>query len=278
ILIGKRMLEHDDWFQMLDVFFRDSRNSLTPRVVVFDGEISDIVYLDRKEKPMLPMLLREMIVTKSGRTESTKTNLQELHRQIYEKGMTPYVPQVGLEHDEIALQGTALLDHRAKLAVSLNIQETVLLLMLQKEANHSTSLTIPVPGEWKKGPFHKNRLSFSMQKVKTTIGTSYANDRFQFDIRVDMRIALTELLFPYHTDKEQKQLEKKIASQVQKLIEDLIAKIQKHRVDPLGLGVYARAYAYKPYKQAEEHWGQAVADSNIRVKVHVEIGSTGPVK
>ncbi|MDF2725865.1 MAG: germination protein Ger(x)C family, partial [Paenibacillus sp.] len=36
ILIGKRMLEHDDWFQMLDVFFRDSRNSLTPRVVVFD--------------------------------------------------------------------------------------------------------------------------------------------------------------------------------------------------------------------------------------------------
>ncbi|TMV50006.1 Ger(x)C family spore germination protein [Paenibacillus mesophilus] len=278
VLIGKRMLQHADWFRMMDVYFRDSRNTLTPSVVVYNGPLSDIIYLDKKEQPMLPMLLRGMIDAKSARSETVRTTLQELHRQLYEKGVTPYISEAYLDHDDIVLQGMALLDHKGKYVVSLNGQETVLMQILQKEAKKSVSLTIPIPGESKRGPFYTDRLSLSTQKVNTNIVTSYAGGRFHFDIRVDMRVALTEILFPYHAQDQQKQLESSITSQVQKQFDDLVRKIKQYRIDPIGLGLYARAAEYKRFKNVEDHWGEAVAEADIRVTVSLEIGSSGPVK
>jgi Ger(x)C family germination protein len=278
VLIGKRMLEHADWFRMMDVYFRDPRNTLSPRVIAFNGPLSDIIYLHQKDQPMLPVQLRGMVDSKSVRLETVKTTLQELHRQMYEKGVTPYIARAHLENKEVVLEGTTLLDHKGKFAAALNIPETILLQILQKKVNKTVSLTIPIPGEMKRGPFHTDRLSFSSQKVNTKIKSFYARDRFHFDIRVNMRVTLTELLFPYRSKDQKKQLEKMITSQVQKQLDDLILKIKKHRIDPIGLGLYARAHEYKQYKSVEEHWGETVAKSDIRVEVNVEIGSSGPVK
>lgn len=278
VLLGKRMLRHADWFRVLDVFFRDARNTLTPSVVVYNGPLSDFIYLDEKEQPPLPMLLRGMIDTKSERSETVKTNLQELHRQLYEKGMTPSISEAYLDQGEVVLLGVALLDDKGKFAVSLSGQETVLLQILQKEAKKSVSLTIPIPGEAKKGPFHTERLSLSTEEVNTNIAAAYAEGRFQFDIQVELRVALTEILFPYHSQDQQEQLERSITSQLQQQFDDLILKIQSHKIDPIGLGLYARAHAYKAYKSAEAHWGETVAESDIRATVRVKIGSSGPVK
>ncbi|MBP1995135.1 Ger(x)C family spore germination protein [Paenibacillus eucommiae] len=278
ILIGKRMLEHADWFRILDVFFRDARNSLTPRVVAYNGPLSEIIYLNPKDQPMMPMLLTGMVDTKSSRSETVKTTLQELHRQMFEKGMTPYIPEVKVEKKEIVLQGTTLLDHKGKFATALTTQETVLLQMLQKEAKKTVSLTIPIPGKKKIGPFHTDRLSFNTQKVQTQIKTSYPQDHFQFDIHVKMRVTLTEVLFAHKLQDQEEQLEKMLTGQVQKQMDNLISRLKKHRIDPIGLGLHARAHEYEHYKKAEDHWGEAIAESDIKVVVSVEIGSGGPVK
>lgn len=278
VLIGKRMLQHPDWFRLLDVYFRDARNTLTPRVVAFNGPLSDIVYLDEKDQPLLPMLLREMVDTKSARSETVKTTLQELHRQLFEKGMTPYISYAYLDHKDVVLQGMTLLDHKGRLVVSLNAEETILMQILQKKAKKSVSLTIPIPGETKRGPFHTDRISLSTQKSNTNIKTSYVGDRFHFDIRVDMRVAITEILFPYDLQVQQEELENIIKSQLQKQFNDLILNVQKHKIDPIGLGLYARSHEYKHYKSVEEQWGETAAEADIHVSVNVEIGSSGPVK
>lgn len=279
ILVGKRFLAHEGWFSMFDVYFRDSKNSLSQRIVACDGPVSEIMYLNPKDQPMLPMLLRGMVDTKSDRSETVKTTLQELHRHMYEKGMTPSISEVRLDKDKkIVLSGTALLDHHGKYAVSLDIPDTVLLHILQRRAHKPVGFTVPVPGEPKRGPFAFDRVSFNAEDVKTKIKTSFRENKFHFDIRVNMPIVLTEMLFDFDVQKKGEQLEKTIAEQMEGQFARFIGNIQARRLDPIGLGLYARAYAYERYKQAEDNWVDTLAAADIRVSVKVKLKSMGPVK
>ncbi|NOU91714.1 Ger(x)C family spore germination protein [Paenibacillus sp. LMG 31456] len=279
ILVGKRMLQHKDWFRMLDVIFRDSRNTVTDRVIAFDGPVSEIIYLNPDDQPYLPLLLRGMVDTKSERSETVKTTAQELHRDIYEKGITPSISEVKLdENKNIQLNGATLLDHRGKYSATLETQETVLLNILQNKTSKSVNLTLPIPGITKKGPFDRDKVSFNAEKIKTKIKTSYKQDKFRFDVNIQMDVVLTEILFPVSVRNKGVDLEKMIGEQVQKETNALIRKIQSHKIDPVGFGLYARAYQYKHYKEAEDHWGQELANADIQVSVNVSILGMGPVK
>lgn len=278
ILIGKRILEHENWYRLMDVILRDTKNPSNQRIVMYNGPLSEIVYLNLKENPMLPVLLRGMVDTKSAHSETVKTTFQELDRLIYEKGITPYLSETVLDKDkQIVMNGTTLLDKKGKYAMSLNIPETILLHILQKNVNKPVSLTIPIPGYSKSGPFAADQLSFKADRVKTKINTAYRNERFQFAIGVDMSISLTEWLLPVDVQKQGKQLERLIAEQVQHQFENLIRTIQTHKIDPIGLGLYARAYENSPFKEAQDSWGQTLAEADIAISVKVTIRSTGPI-
>lgn len=89
VLLGRHFLKYEDWFPMLDVLFRDARNTVTDRVIAVDGPVKDLIYLNPPDQPLLPILLRNMIDTKTKRSETYATTVQEFHRQFYDKGLTP---------------------------------------------------------------------------------------------------------------------------------------------------------------------------------------------
>ncbi|OPH46791.1 hypothetical protein BC351_12690 [Paenibacillus ferrarius] len=277
LLVSKRLLKHPDWQRILDVFSRDAKNPITCRMIMYDGPLSDVVFLNQKDQPFLPLLLRGMVDTKSGRSETVKTTFQDMHRLRLENGMTPYIAEIRLDR-EIKLSGTALLDHQGRYVDSLNSQETILLQILQNKAKNAVSLTLAIPGQRKRGPLNTDKLSFSTNKTKTKIQTSFQQDTFQFDLAVHLSIALTERLFPYDMDNKTTELEKAIAEQLKKQFEQLIHKIQSKRVDPIGLGIHAQAFTYKRYKKVEEHWGQTLSQANINVSVKVNMEEMGTIK
>lgn len=278
ILIGKRLLQHEDWFPLLDVLFRDARNTVMDRVIVIDGPVSDVFFLNANNQPLLPILLRGMVESKSKKSETYATTVQELHRQFHEKGITPYMAEVKLKKQEIRLEGSALLSEKGKYEASFGAQETVLLSILQKQAKSGISLSYRMPGKPIKSPFATDMLSFSASKIKTKIKTSYQNGRFHFDFQIKMIIGLSEHLFPYDISKDAKKLEKQAAEQMKAQMEKVIQIIQKHEIDPIGLGIYARAFEYKEFKKVEDNWGEAVKDADINVKLDLTIGAMGPVK
>jgi Ger(x)C family germination protein len=279
ILIGKRILEHEDWFQLLDVFFRDMKNPLTPRIIAVDGPISDIMYLNPKDQPMLPLLLRGMIDTKSAKSETVQTTLQNLHWQMYEKGVTPSISGIRLDKaNRIMLTGATLLDHKGKYKTSLNTENTTLLQILNKKAKRPVNLTITIPGHENSGPIQTDHVSIMVQSMKTKVKTSYQQNKFRFDINITMPVDLTELLFPFDVRKNGKELEELISEQVKKKFENLIKKIQKHQIDPIGLGLNARAHEYRKYKKVEDHWGETLSKADIHISVKIKIRSMGPMK
>lgn len=278
ILIGKRLVQYEGWFKMLDVLFRDARNTVMDRVVIVDGNVSDLFRLNNKEQPQMPILIRGMVDTKSKRSETYATTVQELHRQFYEKGVTPYVAEIKIIKNDIGLEGAALLSEKGKYVTSLHAQETVLLSLLQKKAKAGIGLSYRIPSEPKTGPFATDIISFSASKIKTKIKTSYQDNRFQFDYHIKMTITLSERLFAFDVLNNGNELEELIVKQMKAELEKLIKKLQKHQIDPIGLGVYARAFQYKKYKKVEDRWGEAIKDATINVKLDLKIEAMGPVK
>ncbi|MNG37666.1 hypothetical protein D3C84_1250870 [compost metagenome] len=69
-----------------------------------------------------------------------------------------------------------------------------------------------------------------------------------------------------------------ISELTQQQFNNLIKKIQQNQIDPIGLGLYARAHEYRQYKKVEEHWGETLSEADIHLTVKVKIGSTGPMK
>ncbi|WP_028549622.1 Ger(x)C family spore germination protein [Paenibacillus sp. UNC451MF] len=279
MLISKKVLQHPNWFQLLDVFFRDAKNPLTIRMIAYDGPLSEIIHLNPKDQPMLPMLLRKMIDTKSARSETVNTTIQDLHWQIFEKGITPSISEVGLGHsNEVRLLGTALLDRKGKYILSLDAQETVLLSILQDHTQGTVSLTLPIPGVPKTGPLETNRISFSSDKVKSKIKTTFQNGKFRFDFHIQMPIGISEVLYPISELYTAEQLEQIISKQAQKQFEGLIRIFQEHAIDPIGMGRYARAYHYNDYKKIQEIWSSTFAKSEVHITVKASIQNAGPVK
>lgn len=278
LLIGKRLLEHEDWFRMLDVLFRDPRNTVMDRVIVIDSPVSEIIYLNKDDQPQLPILLRGMVETKSKKSETYATTVQDLHQLFYEKGISPYMAEVKIVKKELRLAGSALLNSRGKYEISLDAQETALLHVLQKKVKPGVSFSYRMPSEPNIGPFATDMLSFTASKIKTKIATSYQNGRFVFDFHIKMTIGLSEHLFPYDVAHDANKLEKQAAEQMKAQMEQVIRSFQKHQIDPIGLGIYARAFEYKAFKKVEDHWGEAFQDADVHVKLDLTIGAMGPIR
>ncbi|PYI54929.1 Ger(x)C family spore germination protein [Paenibacillus flagellatus] len=274
VLIGKRVLQHPDWFQMLDVMYRDAKMTVNARVIAVDGKVSDIIGYYPENKPRLSLHLVKLTDTASRRNITVKTTLQEFHRQMHDKGMTASVTEM-VKRREIEVKGTALLDDRGRYVTSLGIQESTLLQLLRRGLQHEMSLTLPIPVDTPNERLMKNRVSFFVKKGKVRVRTSVREGRFVFDIRLDMNVAVSERMFRFEIKKNAKSLETMVRDELGKQFASLVRKLQTNRVDPIGLGLYARAYQYREWKKVEDRWSETFAEADIRVTPVVSIVGDG---
>lgn len=277
LLIGRRILEHEDWFSILDSVYRNPSFSLNTRVITVDGPVADVIFFEPQDKPQLPLHLKEVIDKNNERTLTILHTLQVLHRQMYEKGMTPTISEIKKEKD-VELVGMSLLDDKGKYVDTLNIQESSLLIVLKDEQKKELTLSMPMTSLDKEGGiFNKNELSIDVSQIKTKVQTKYEQDKFHFNYKIHMTVNIVERLFPLDGVKKE-ELQKMIEQEVKSKFESLIKKIQDNKIDPIGLGLHARAYQYQQYKKVEDHWAEVLAEANINVSLDVEIKSMGATK
>ena len=44
VLLGKRLLKHEGWYPLLDVLYRDTKNTITADVVYVNDPVSQVIY------------------------------------------------------------------------------------------------------------------------------------------------------------------------------------------------------------------------------------------
>ncbi|MCZ8512714.1 Ger(x)C family spore germination protein [Paenibacillus filicis] len=274
VLLSKRLLQHEDWFPLFDIMFRDVHFNATARVVAVDGPVAEIFDFAPKDKPLLPYHMAELIDTSNKRNITVKRTLQDLHRQMDDKGVTASITEIK-KVKEIEVKGTSALTKKGKYKTLLRLQESALLLLLQREERKSVSLTIPAPKQADTGDVIEPRLSFSMRHTAPKFKVSYQNGRFDIDIKLKLNVLITERTFLMDIQENNKMLEEHIANEVTKEIEKLVKRLQKNKVDPVGFGYYARGYQYQEWKKVEQNWEEAFSKANVRVSTKVTIKGKG---
>ncbi|MGZ9585815.1 Ger(x)C family spore germination protein [Paenibacillus marinisediminis] len=277
ILIGKRVFEHEDWFNLLDTVYRDGRNPSLSTVVMVDGRVADIFSLKPKDKPRLPVYLMNLINSSLKVNITVKTSLQKLRRQYMDKGVTPSITAFKPDSD-VKITGTALLDESGIYKMTLNPNQNMLLRILRHETDGLFTFTITLPDQHNKGLFHENRLSFYPEKISVKTKTDYVDDRFTFNVGVKMKIIVNERLFDFEDKNGIHELEQQIQDELKKNFELLIKKIQAAEIDPIGFGPFARAYEYAQWKKVQDDWGAALSKADVHVNVKVAINGMGTIK
>ncbi|GAA4834076.1 spore germination protein GerSC [Paenibacillus vulneris] len=278
LLLGKRLLQHEDWFPLLDVAFRDAKFTVNARVVAVDGPLIEIFQFQPKDKPRLPVFLSKLIDTAYERNITVKTTLQELHRQMFEKGTTPVISEIKKEKS-IEVQGTALLNKQGKYVASLSKEENALLQILQRKTGEDLSLTIHVPQKQPDGSILKKKLGILPEKLKLRIRSAYNKDRFEFHILGRISFSLLEKQLPrFAASIPSPKLESIVNEDLQKRCADLIGKFQKARIDPIGLGLYARAYHNAQWKEVQDQWEEALSRADVHISFQTEITKLGPMR
>lgn len=278
IIIGKQLLQYKDWFKVLDVTFRDPRNTITDRIVAFDGSIADIFQFQAKDQPPLPLFVKAIVDSGSRSSATVKTTAQELHRQLNDRAMTPSISEIKIENNKIMLKGTTLLSQKGQYRTSLSYQETSLLHILKNQAEPGVSLTFQVDDLQQTLPFNIDKVSFSLGDISVKTKSFYENGRFQYKIKVKSIIIITEKFLEFELLENSEEMENKLSKEMKKNIEALIKKCQDYEIDPFGFGFYARAYQYPLYKEAQSNWGQELSRADFDVEVDLRIGATGAVE
>ena len=116
--------------------------------------------------------------------------------------------------------------------MSLNRYESALLLLLQKKANTPVSLTLKIPStsvesnsdlkDTDGGDF----VTINVLSMNRDIHTDYSDNHFKFHVKMDLKIAVSELTFNMDIDKDRKKLTSLITKQLNKDLNDLIHNIQ----------------------------------------------------
>lgn len=73
-------------------------------------------------------------------------------------------------------------------------------------------------------------------------------------------------------------LEQDIQEELNKKLQHMLYEIQKNKIDPIGLSLYARAFQYKEWKKLKGNWPQALTEAKINIKTHVKIKDTGTIR
>ncbi|QDX95416.1 Ger(x)C family spore germination protein [Brevibacillus laterosporus] len=280
LLMSKRLLQNKRVFPYLDVLYRDPKNATSLRMIAVEGPVSDIINFDPVDKPRLSLFLAQLVDTAVHRHITQKVTLRQFHYMTTEKGMTPFMSEVKKEKKEVRVLGTALLDKRGYYRASLNLRESALLDLLRNNQKEPYTFTIPVHFPDSEDNSRKKNITLATTLKKQTVNTMYEQGVFQFDINMKLTAAITERTFRLNleSEKEKKKIEAMIEKEINKQVAALLTKLQRHQVDPIGLGLYARAYQYKEWKNVQEIWPATFSKASLRFSAHVDIKNIGALK
>lgn len=274
VLLGKKLLQKKNWFEYLEPFYRDPQNTMTAKVIGVDGKVSDIIYSHSPQKNFLSDYLVKLIKTGNARNVTVKTTFKELYRQVKDKGITPSISSIKrINNQKIKITGTMLLDYQNLFKESLSPNENKLLTLLQGKIKGDYPFTIKNPLK----QINKQWISISAQRMNVNTKVVYTN-RFKFQIQINMGTEIIEKYPGSYTSITNRELEKAISQQLKKELTKFIQKVKRANIDPIGFGLYARAFQYKNWVPYEQKWGEELSRANIDIKVNVKVRDVGSIK
>ncbi|MDY8165867.1 Ger(x)C family spore germination protein [Bacillus thuringiensis] len=282
ILIGKKFAQERNWIQALDSSYRDPYATINAKVVLVDGSAEEIFKINRPDKPALPSYISGVIESAIQNNQSVPSTIQQLMREKNEQGMTQTVPIIKKVKNEIDTVGIVFLDRQGKYIASIPKKDVKFFNLIYKPKGAGRMILHLVLSPKKSDK--KPNTSILVQNAKRKINVDFQKGKFVFTIDVHMNIALIEKNNKDVTKNRLQgnthisRLEREIKQELDKKLQGMLQDMQKNKIDPIGLSLYARAFQYNEWKKVKADWVYALSKAKVHVNTHITIKDTGTIR
>ncbi|OXS79351.1 Ger(x)C family spore germination protein [Domibacillus enclensis] len=267
LMIGSETAKQDI-YPLLDALYRNPSSPLNAKVVVTEGEASSYFQHEIKGEELFSRYYRQLIESGEDRSIIPLTNLQLVCSPLFDKGTDAMLPIIAYEENDQSakIKGTALF-HDRKMTGEISANETSALLMMMNKKQKELSFTLPA-GE-------QDHMTVEVKKVKTKLKVDVAADQ-KVKTDIDMNVQISVLEYPPdNLDQEEKikTLNETTEKELERLMGRTVRKLQEANCDAMGIG--RRIIAKDPDQFEKMDWSNAYPESDINVKVNVEIIGNG---
>lgn len=266
-VIGKSFAEHQDLSDTLDWMFRRRDIQQISLLAVGSPDAESVLKTNPKSQ-RIPG--NDLILALSGSGTQSPYILREylfdFYRRIHSHGIDAYLPIIEPEEDNLVINRALVLkDTRGRL--ELSSEETATLNQLV----HGFRRFII------KARIDGQNVTFSASKLSIRYRFSYppsAPPEIRLHASVVADLEDTPISF-FH--KDWSKLERMIAERLESQYGDLLRKLQKQGVDPVGFGIRYRAVTHKGDAEIEQ-WKELYPEIKFRVTVKADFKSTGIIE
>ncbi|CAG7633095.1 Spore germination protein B3 [Paenibacillus allorhizosphaerae] len=274
ILIGEEVAKSQSLGEVLDYFSRDHEPRATVLVLLTKGTAADYLNVDPFIEYTIGQQLRK--IEESGSLYSAKTTkipLLDLAIQLKSEAGVAVIPYVYSNdaRKELTVAGIAMLKEGKLTGSTLTPGNTQYLLMLT-DRYESGVIEFPCSGESKEN----GKESLEVVSLKTSVKPVIVNDTLEIRVRTKITGSVAELRCSSLDTKEKtKQFEDHIKKTVESGMRNMIAVLQKRKLDALGIGDQVFRKNPQLWRRWKPDWGERFADSRFVIEIEVNVLNTG---
>ncbi|MFC7372913.1 Ger(x)C family spore germination protein [Fictibacillus iocasae] len=267
ILIDEKTAKKMPMNEILEFFYRDHEPRLLTGIAITKGKAPG--YL--KTKPHVENTISQQLneITKSASEFSGKTypaNLFTIGKQLLSEVDIAYLPYIKVEKaakDSIVVAGLSVLKH-GKLKKIYSPQDTKYLMIGLGELNGAI-IEVPCGGK-RKGESE----SYEVVSSSTKWNLQQNGETITYDGSVKMKASMGELKCTFVQESKQlDEVNKRVASVVEKELWKLLKQTQKDRLDLLGVGNEMYRRDPKQWMIFKKDWDQRY--TKVRFKIHADV-------
>jgi spore germination protein len=259
---------------LLNSLARDPSIGTRAKLALAEEEASDILMLQIKNEGQNATYLEQFLTKLNRENLRTNYNIYQFLRDYYDDGIDPILPVFKVEKNNIAYNGIGLF-HEDKLIETLKPDEASYLFLFREEMRQGNFVEQIDVGEEEKATI---MLNYELKEHHIDIPSTSTNPK-----RASIYIELIGDVVEYTGKDEisdpkiQKKIEKIISKKINQEGLDLIEKLQKLQVDPLGINRYVRnKMNYYDWKALDKY--QSYQDMNISINANIILNSSGKWK
>ncbi|MCM3673709.1 Ger(x)C family spore germination protein [Peribacillus simplex] len=280
IVIGEEIARKEGLNDIFDAFERSPEFRATTRIVIARGvKARDIVEaLTALDKVSAEKVIKTIETSEKQQGENISINLQEVIKNLVSTGKEPVISGFTVKGnigEENKMENTQFSDIKANPnAAGIGVFKDGKLIdwldgdkakgsMWVMDRIEQTNLFI----DWKD---KKNAISYHVLRQKTNVGAKLVNGKPKILIKVRAEGDIREVNVPLNlTDTHVLiDLEKKLAKDLKKEMEDAIVRAQKNKSDTFGFGELMHESHPKEWKKIEKNWDN---DSFPKLEVDVQV-------
>ncbi|NBD24619.1 Ger(x)C family spore germination protein [Paenibacillus glycinis] len=242
----------------LDVLLRNAVFSHRMSLAVVDGNAKNVLERNFSKKQEKGMFIDHLLDSNTRKGALPSQNLHEFEYSLLGEGLDPYLPLLQIQHDRLVVSGTALFKND-KYVASLDFSRSKLMKLLLQDMNQGI-----FDVRLDSGAF------VAIENVGSSVKYRMKNDAVAIGLSMNGKIREAD---GYRiSDKDLRNLNKRFERQLVQAESELVKTFQKHGVDPLGLGDFARS-RNKNWNEAD--WMRNYPTMDVSLDVDVNIKETG---